>query len=76
MSRPSNTDSILAAVQLVQKKPRTIKELAQLLGLQGETCRRYLCAMEREGLVSRSRLCRGLVGCDPYLFTWVREAGQ
>ena len=61
----------MAAVQLTIGKPRTAKELAELLGVSAVCARNYLYAMEEEGLVKRSTLVRREgAGSFSYLFTW------
>lgn len=73
MSR-SPVELSMAAVQLVQKKPRTAPELAGLLGVERSHAMAYLNAMEREGLVDRTREGpKGHRGAPANVFTWSHE---
>lgn len=68
----SPIDLSMAAVQLVQRKPRSAPELARLLGVTETHAMNYLKAMEAEGLVDRAKPPRGeLRGALPWVFTWV-----
>lgn len=67
----------MAAVQLTMRKPRTARELAELLGISAVCARNYLYAMEEEGLVKRSTLVRREgAGSFSYLFTWTQGVTQ
>ena len=67
-----------AAVQLLHRMPRTVRELAGLIGTTENTVRRYLQHLIEEGLVDGRRAPRApdQAGGVPILYTWNKEDGK
>ena len=65
------TNNIVAAVMLLQKAPRTQKEMAGLLGVSRAAVSRYFSALGDEGLIA-IRQAEGPDGRRVNYYEWIK----
>lgn len=74
----STVEAMAAAIQLIIKKPRTVKEIGDLLGLKSRrSATNYIAALRMEGLVEEDSLEPNIhngkrFGPQAIRYRWVR----
>lgn len=68
-----SAENIIACVQLVHSAPRTVAEVADLLGVKRDTVRTYIELLADEGLVQVVDTRQGPSGPAAKVYAWVRQ---
>ena len=65
--------AVAATVMLLQKAPRTQREVAELLDITNACTSRYFAALLAEGLIERTHVRPSGTGRRPRYYQWIKQ---